>query len=309
MTTWNEIKDRVEIKISEDIDNDDFITLANSALSELNEAAYVEAPAYQYKKENDDIIYENPTQEVFLKDIVGFADGNIYTDKEIILDFQYYVGVNELVFENETESIEKIVEVGTPYQLSNKIKITTNAKTKDTDSFKVTRDIFKNVSNLYNDKYQMIIKLPENFSTITRLEASSSLGTVAIKNVSLNEFDNDSTPRGTNYEELYYIHNGYIYIMGSQKFTNIKLYYARRMNKVLRAPEYLLTTQTVEIDPNFENMLVYSIAHKWLENFVGSEDSETQAVFKKYLTLKAEFEATNVPKRTNRRQSSIDVTM
>lgn len=67
-----------------------------------------------------------------------------------------------------------------------------------------------------------------------------------------------------------------------------------------------LSVQYVEIEANYENMFVYSISHKFLENFVGTEDSETNNMFKKYETLRQEYELKRLPKKLKRRQKSVE---
>ena len=174
MTTWDEIKERVEIKVGEDIDSLDFTILANSALSELNEAAYTEAPAYRYT--NELILRGNPSHIIYGKEI---QDGDI-----IELPFEYGVGSNELDFTaNENMKDLTLSEVGRPSEYSNELRIETDNTFGKKFKLTITRNIFK--KSKY--KKQCIVKVPENFSTIVRLEGILSNGdSVVIKPASIN---------------------------------------------------------------------------------------------------------------------------
>lgn len=215
-TKWYVIKDRVEMKVGEEIDISTFNVLANEAIADLNEVAYIIAP------------------------VLTVTSANI-AEKHLGCNFA---------------------------------------------------------------RHSSAIKLPEDFSTIIKLDVIDRQGNVIkAKETSINSFTINDYDRGNQtWDVAFYIFGDEIVLFTPEKVNEVRIYYTRRM-AVLKS----IDEQDVELENNFENLLTFSICHKWLENFVGTEDQETTAMFQKYQLLKKEYEEKNLPKKTNKRQSRITV--
>lgn len=292
-----EIKERVELKISEEMDASAFAILANETLSELNEVAYLEAPVKKYSSE--EIYKTNPV----MRQIFDYATKG--KDLLINLPFNYKVGANELTVlvwdEDRIEQIPfKFAEFGQVHLDSDKLILKQLTTEKGKVLVEVELDMFKGKQY---DK-EVIVKLPDDFSTMIRVEIRSNTNTIAAKEVSVNSFNENLITTDTYYAHIYYIVGNMLHIISPESIEAINLHYTRRMTKVDKETD--LNLQYVEIEPNFENLIVVSIAHKWFENFVGTNNSETNNMFEKYQILKEEYESKSLPKKLKRRQKSID---
>lgn len=313
-TSWEEIKERVELKLGEAIDKDPFTILANEAIMDLNEVAYIEAPVKRYLSEDiqtDDHIFAITLEELLNQFQRNETTGDIALD----LPFEYNIGYNEIEMSldykyitlRETDSFDGVADV-----------VIVNITKNDMDDIIAGKDlarkeitIIKKSMRLKDEKNtfdnELIIQLPQNFSSMIKLEAYDERGVVwKCQPTSINSFDieaEDRNLKGSNI--IYYVHGMEVHVFTAIKINEFRLYFARRMTPVDRNVAF--TIQYVELEQNFENMLTFLIAHKWLENFVGTEDSETNNMFQKYQTLKQEYMLKNLPKRTKRRQSNISI--
>lgn len=362
MLTYKEIKERVEHKISNELDAEQFARFANEALSELNMIAHVEAPAIYYKDEM--ILRENPEYK-FTAKFLNKHEGKIY------LPFFYNVGSNNLTIDIEfkEEAIrgewkdkftkkEKLSfkefdvnknfiyeEVGVNGKKSNILKFTNTDVLLDNDLIIVKMQVFKKIK----DKRirEVIIKLPEDFQHMVKLDAvatnlegtiasdvyrlengdkvlSSSpvqtnvyvdfncvgdncaVSTFPIRAVALNSFSYDNMTYESNNEFVYYIKGEYVHIISyGREIKEISMHYTRRMTEV--DPDIDFDEQDVEFDVNYANIIVFSIAHKILENNVGTEDAETATMFQKYDYLRNEYINKVVPVKLKRRQKALNL--
>lgn len=322
-TTWQDIKDRVEIKVSDDIEIDAFITLANESLDDLHEVAFIEAAPIFYK--GNDIKRSNDYFKVEAKEIVD--NGRLLTNTELEfngiqlgkkcffykLPFYYTPSSNSLSFSyDEYKNTLDIFLPNPKYKETNIIIFDlTNYDPFDLlDSTVNTNFEFRNsVMRAPNKEgfYETIIKLPENFSTIIKLEAYEAENDVfTVESTSLNSMDFNNWSRTNNFaKHLYFMQGETVHIISWNYPKEFVLYYTRRLEKLNM--EVSLNNWPIEFENNFANLLTYSIAHKYNENYVGSEDTETTALFNKYMTLKNEYEQKNMPKKIKRIQTEIIV--
>lgn len=304
-TNWETIKKRVEMKIGENIDINDFALLANEAIADLNEVAYITAPVKFYQKE--DVITED--EEVTYK--VNYIDKKLInintssTHYAFHLPFKYTPGSGNLEIKYEGLGKEDINII----EDNDNVNTETNVvlwpkhiyyKIKDTDQITFTK------REMRTTDYESILALPDELSSIIKLEVVDQSGYVLKTNeVSINSLTEDNYDRGRKGKILYYIYDNKIHLLFDGLIKEARLYYTRRMKNVSEKRQFAL--QNVELENNFENLFTFSICHKWLENFVGTEDAETNNMFQKYQMLKKEYEEKNLPKRSNRRQTRIEI--
>lgn len=341
MTAWNAIKDRVELKVGERIEHKDFCILANEAISELNQSAYIEAPVKRYKgneikfkdeehittlSEMLDSLTDVKNSEHKLNDISTIPGGTIWIDYEYVLPFEYDRGYGDLVMTipaelNKVISIREdefdlnrktdVVIVSVLYRSVNKVANDAIAELrKDIDmahkEINFTKKIIRVENNKFTSNCESVITLPENFSSLTKLEVVDIDGN-AIKAhkttvLALDVNDNDNY---SDYSHIFYQHGNEIHIYSTWSILSVNLYYIRRMTNV--NDKYALTEQYVDFGPNFENVMTLSIAYKWSENFLGTEDAGTLQLYKSYAFLKREFEETEAARRKNNRQKKITI--
>lgn len=319
-TKWEEIKQRVELKVGEEIDGEDFVVLANEAMADLNEVAYITgAPMIYpegYIKDRDDE-FEITLDEIFkLADAKGEAGNKEF---KITLPFMYATnhGTLSIKFDETSKTksnshfyFREVVPVNSE---SDEIIIIApqawNQYDKSvagnvTGSLKIKNKIIRFYGDDKYNRKEFVIKLPDNLSSLIKLEIYTDKEVYECDEVSINSFSsNDYGFSVKNLDNVFYIEGDEAHIITGETIREVRVHYARKMKKLLSKDS--LGVQEVELDSNFENLLTFSISHKWLENFVGTEDSETNNMFQKYQLLKKEYETKNLPKRTKRRQLSI----
>lgn len=320
-TNWQTIKNRVEMKIGEELDINDFVLLANEAVADLNEVAYIIAPTKIYSSNDifkEDLVYEGIyTERLSQKPNDQLLEINGVYYHEVILPFEYTPGYGELETSSNNEYLHIIEDFNTPNYSTRRVLISKPAFIVPAEGIKM---IFrKRIMKINKDDYgrsENVIYVPEDFSSMIKLEVVDKDGNVIkAKETSINSFTENDYDRGLKYtDSIYYIIGKEIHLFSGSDVQEIKLYFTRRMKNVSvfkddqdKVNLHSLDSQYVELENNFENLLTFSISHKWLENFVGTEDSETNNMFQKYLTLKKEYEEKNLPKRTNKRQSRIAI--
>lgn len=188
--------------MSDDIDITSFITLANEALADLHEVAFLEAAPIYYKgdaiKRTNDY-FETTLDKIYVGNQLidseirgyGLVSGRQYYKFE--LPFEYSKLANTLIFEAEELKTSK-VDVIQPRVKQEKTNLVIVDFTGITPADAVNKKIkfFNRImrANGRNGFYETIIKLPDNFSTMIKLEAYDTAQDVyVVEGSSINSMD------------------------------------------------------------------------------------------------------------------------
>lgn len=312
-TTWQEIKERVELKIGEDIDMSEFSVLANEAISDLQEVAMVKAPVMHYGEK--DIMMDDEEFEFTINDI-NVNDSNQYDDYlKLSIPFNYHPGYGEIELVAISPNAPKLYfkeDDSKAFYESSFVYIKNGLIFQDQDlynqnlgqTYKLIRKTMSVVGK-QSSMNELVIKKPDNMFIPIDLRIIAKNGETFGAELTTSSNSMDEEYRyGTKTHSAYYINDGKIHIFTEIcNIESINFTYYKAMDKIKK--QISAEQQIVELEPGFENLLTFAICHKWLENFVGVDDQETQTMFKKYLTLKQEYEVTAKQRKMERRQTRI----